>query len=58
MTSFKPGDLVQLKSGGPVMTVNAIMSVERLQCTWFGGKKLESGVFHVEALQAATNTEK
>lgn len=37
---FAPGDLVQMKSGGPVMTVERIGKDERtgenaISCTWF-----------------------
>ncbi|WP_199027697.1 DUF2158 domain-containing protein [Ralstonia sp. ASV6] len=38
--SFQPGDVVQLKSGGPRMTVekvgnDAMTGVEAVWCTWF-----------------------
>lgn len=50
---FKPGDQVQLKSGGPKMTVNNYNSVSGpyLNCHWMPGNKLESGTFHQDALQ-------
>jgi len=34
---FKPGDVVQLKSGGPRMVIDAISAVQAppLYCTWF-----------------------
>ncbi len=55
-SGFKVGDLVTLKAGGPVMTVNTVpdgkyMKVYR--CQWFAGKKLEGGTFMLEELQAA-----
>ena len=34
MPTFKAGDIVQLKSGGPPMTVYA-MDEERVDCSWF-----------------------
>ena len=34
-TSFKPGDVVQLNSGGPKMTVVAVQSDGTLRCVWF-----------------------
>jgi len=43
-TEFKVGDLVQLRSGGPTMTVSSIYAGD-VRCKWFGGKKLESGSF-------------
>ena len=44
---FKTGDLVQLKSGGPVMTVMEKVPVsENLLCAWFTRKhKLQFGRF-------------
>jgi uncharacterized protein YodC (DUF2158 family) len=53
-TKFKVGDLVQLKSDGPVMTVQHLPSGTTstlYRCQWFAGKKLESGMFPVESLQ-------
>ncbi len=40
MTSFKEGDVVELKSGGPKMTVDAVRDqTGQLQamCTWCNG---------------------
>lgn len=51
--AFVAGDLVVLKSGGPVMTVNKI-DLTSLQCQWFGGKKLEHGYFDPKAVRLAT----
>ena len=58
MVAFKVGDLVQLKSGGPVMTVIALpgshASVHAFyKCSWFAGKRHASGYFPPEALQPA-----
>jgi uncharacterized protein YodC (DUF2158 family) len=33
--TFKNGDVVQLKSGGPKMTVNGSMANGSLHCVWF-----------------------
>src|SRR3954454_19880290 len=48
MTVFKPGNLVVLKSGGPVMTVDAVNTdifddnkVTGIVCVWFLGEKLQ-----------------
>jgi uncharacterized protein YodC (DUF2158 family) len=50
--SFKIGDIVQLKSGGPKMTI--ISEPEgvnnRYNTTWFAGAKHERGVFPIDAL--------
>ena len=51
-TTFKIGDIVQLKSGGPKMTVTLIPSSDKnvVHTSWFAGSKKESGAFPVEAL--------
>lgn len=46
---FKTGDLVQLKSGGPVMTVKERDSWG-YKCQWFAGKKLDIGSFPEDSL--------
>jgi uncharacterized protein YodC (DUF2158 family) len=54
---FKVGDLVKLKSGSPVMTVTDVYSISSritVKCSWFGGKKLETGQFPPDALTTAT----
>jgi uncharacterized protein YodC (DUF2158 family) len=51
--NFKPGDIVQLKSGGPIMTVETVLET----CTsasWFAYGKCHRKSFNPEALQAAT----
>jgi uncharacterized protein YodC (DUF2158 family) len=54
---FKAGDVVQLKSGGPVMTVKQLHKHEpyigQYQWQWFGGKKLEGGFFFPASLKQA-----
>ena len=50
---FKVGDIVRLKSGGPAMTVQEVLGESRFRCQWFGGRKLESGVFPIQSLVAA-----
>ena len=37
---FVAGDLVQLKSGGPEMTIDGELGTGEYLCKWFGGKKL------------------
>ena len=60
MTVFKPGDLVVLKSGGPIMTVDTVNTdifdddkVTGLLCAWFVGNKLERARFDCNAIAPA-----
>ncbi len=51
--TFKVGDLVKLKSGGPMMTVTRVDSFgirTIVRCTWFADSKKEQGEFPPEAL--------
>lgn len=53
---IKAGDVVVLKSGGPLMTVKEVgrdsMSDKTLVwCTWFDEKKAINGHFPIEAVQ-------
>jgi len=57
-TIFKPGDVVQLKSGGPILTVNNVEPTKdpnnpNVFCGWFAGKKLERGTFAAVMLKHA-----
>ncbi|VTU22937.1 putative small protein [Variovorax sp. PBL-H6] len=51
--TFKIGDTVRLKSGGPEMTVNSVPDHynSHYNCQWFAGKKLESGGFQPAAIE-------
>ncbi len=60
MTDLKPGDLVVLKSGGPLMTVDTINTdifddnkVTGVLCAWFVGNKLERARFDPGAIVPA-----
>jgi uncharacterized protein YodC (DUF2158 family) len=52
---FKEGDVVQLKSGGPPMTIQYVPRFTEhswhYDCQWFSGKKLETGEFPHESLK-------
>jgi uncharacterized protein YodC (DUF2158 family) len=54
--AFKVGDVVQLKSGGPLMTVTGFGAggdgKERVNCTWFDEKQNEkNGAYPAETLE-------
>jgi uncharacterized protein YodC (DUF2158 family) len=58
MTVLKPGNLVVLKSGGPVMTVDAVNTdifddnkVTGIVCVWFVGDKLQRVRFGQDAIE-------
>ena len=60
MTVLKSGDLVTLKSGGPVMTVDTVNTdifddskITGILCAWFVGDKLERARFDHAALAPA-----
>lgn len=51
---FNPGDVVQLKSGGPLMTISSIEpfnGVQSATCRWFHkDNKQDKGVFALTML--------
>jgi uncharacterized protein YodC (DUF2158 family) len=47
---FKPGDVVQLKSGGPLMTVTAI-DHSGVVCTWFDKNNHKTATFPASTLE-------
>jgi uncharacterized protein YodC (DUF2158 family) len=47
---YKVGEVVQLKSGGPAMTVDELTSSDRYRCVWFKGASREQGVFSEDTL--------
>jgi uncharacterized protein YodC (DUF2158 family) len=60
MTAIKSGDLVVLKSGGPVMTVDTVNTdifdddkVTGVLCVWFVGEKFERVRFDHRTLEPA-----
>lgn len=48
--TIKPGDLVELKSGGPVMTASQVHN-EIARCEWFISNERKWGDFRVVALR-------
>jgi uncharacterized protein YodC (DUF2158 family) len=57
MKEIKPGDVVQLKSGSPKMTVAAIYQskegVPSASCDWSAGGKAQKGTFPIQSLTHA-----
>lgn len=52
-SNVKIGDVVRLKSGGPLMTVESLddyYGVMKARCTWFSNHELKDGVFPPETL--------
>jgi uncharacterized protein YodC (DUF2158 family) len=49
---FEVGDVVRLKSGGPLMTVQQATYADNIVCTWFGenNKRMSEG-FHPRTLK-------
>jgi len=50
-SKFKPGDIVQLKSGGSAMTVASDLTNGGHYCEWFKGASSERSFFKEETLQ-------
>jgi uncharacterized protein YodC (DUF2158 family) len=52
MTDFHVGDVVRLKSGGPIMTISSELdAMGYINCNWFAGAKLQSGRFRLDVLE-------
>ena len=47
---FEPGDVVRLKSGGPLMTVDSVGCRNKVRTDWFDDATLRSGDFAPEEL--------
>jgi len=56
---FKIGDTVELKSGGPAMTVNSITEeTGEIYCQWFAGDEVKDGYFPPDSLQLVVKSHK
>jgi len=59
MDELKAGDVVQLKSGGPEMTIQGIgkygfgATHDTANCVWFEGKKRMEALFELATLKIA-----
>jgi uncharacterized protein YodC (DUF2158 family) len=51
-----PGDVVQLKSGGPAMTLDEVLADKSARCAWFVGEEYRLASFPVAALRRAAPT--
>jgi uncharacterized protein YodC (DUF2158 family) len=51
MDDFEIGDVVQLRSGGPKMTVHSLVSDGDVVCQWFESNEVHRENFPKEALQ-------
>ncbi len=55
MAQWKEGDVVQLKSGGPLMTVANAEKPKSLYCQWFNSAfELKGDFFNPDALKEHT----
>ena len=50
VSQIKPGDTVELKSGGPLMTVEVVFHDGDVKCVWFAGEKQQSHIFSITSL--------
>ncbi len=59
---FQPGDVVQLKFGGPKMTVRGYKKIQpfdgqpydsdtEVNCEWFDGDTIKYGTFHHDTIE-------
>lgn len=52
MAQLELGEVVQLRSGGPRMTVQEVIEIGgNIRCQWFVRGELHTGVFHPRSLQ-------
>jgi len=51
MEDFEIGDVVQLRSGGPKMTVHGLVSDGDVVCKWFEGNEVREESFPKDTLK-------
>jgi uncharacterized protein YodC (DUF2158 family) len=57
LATFRVGDIVRLKSGGPIMTITHFVGDgNRPYCEWFGDQGLAGRSFPPETLERATSS--
>ena len=57
MKGFEIGDVVQLRSGGPRMTVHSLVSDGEVVCQWFEGNEVHEETFPNEVLKKLAQVE-
>jgi len=57
MKGFEIGDVVQLRSGGPRMTVHSLVSDGDVVCQWFEGNEVHEEHFPNEVLKKVGQVE-
>lgn len=65
MSEIKKGTIVELKSGGPEMTVTGFRWLptkdeydkDYINCKWFSNKEVKEDQFHVDTLKIVENKE-
>jgi uncharacterized protein YodC (DUF2158 family) len=57
MEDFEIGDVVQLRSGGPKMTVHGLVSDGDVVCQWFESNEVHQENFPKEALKKVEQDE-
>jgi uncharacterized protein YodC (DUF2158 family) len=55
--AFKVGDVVELKSGSPDMTVTELKDNGDLVCRWFAGGKAQEDVFPPDAVKSGIGSD-
>ena len=50
VSGLKAGDTVELKSGGPLMTVEEVFDDGAVKCVWFAGEKQQTYIFASSSL--------
>lgn len=52
--NFAIGDQVQLKSGGPIMTLSSLLDNDgTVECKWFSGEEVKHALFRAGTLKKA-----
>lgn len=57
--NFKSGDVVKIKSGSPLMTIESIgqyNSITKAKCIWFEGSKKNESLFELGTLVVIETT--